>query len=106
MMRSFSVRALVSETDHELVRLDAEAIETVSIGWGLLARVHKGARFSFERRKVNGEVWLPAIATYTGSARVGLLATLRRSGSSEYSGYRKFAVDTSTTYKPPLGAAP
>ena len=57
-------------------------------------RLHKGAQLSFLRRKVNGEVWLPAIASYHGSARVGLLVTLRRSGTSEYSGYRKYSVNT------------
>lgn len=94
-MRHFSVRAWISENDHELVKLEAEAIDDLTSGFGLLARVHKGARVSFLRRKVNDEVWLPAVVTYSGSARVGLLVTLRRSGTSEFSGYRKYSVDTS-----------
>ncbi len=93
-MRHFSVRAWVSENDHELVKLEAEAIDDLKSGLGVLARLHKGARMSFLRRKVNGEVWLPAVVTYNGSARVGLLVTLRRSGTSEFSGYRKYSVDT------------
>ena len=100
IMRHFAVRAWVSETDYELVRLQAEAIEPVSFGLGLLARMHKGARLTFERRRVNGEVWLPAVMTYAGSARVGLVKTIRRGGTSEFSNYRKFTVDTSTTYAP------
>lgn len=95
MMRRFHVDAWVSERDYELVRLEAEAIETVSIGFGLLARIHEGAQFSFERRKVNGEVWLPSASSYSGSARVGLVKTVRRAGSSEFSDYRKFTVETS-----------
>jgi hypothetical protein len=101
LMKRFSVKAWVSETDHELVRLEAEAIDNVGFGLGVLARIHKGARFSFLRRKVNGEVWLPAVAAYSGSARVGLLWTLRRAGSSEYSGYKKFSVDTSSSFDQP-----
>jgi hypothetical protein len=100
-MRHFAVRAWISETDHELVRVDAEAIQTLSIGFGLLARIHKGTRLSFERRKVNGEAWLPARSSYAGSARVGLVRTLRRQGISEYSSYRKFAVDASEDYSLP-----
>ena len=88
------MRAWVSENDHELVKLEAEAIDNLRLGLGGLARLHKGARLSFLRRKVNGEVWLPAVASYNGSARLGLLFTLRRSGTSEYSGYRKCSVDT------------
>jgi hypothetical protein len=100
-MRHFAVRAWVSESDHELVKLDAEAIDTLSFGLGVIGRLHKGARLSFLRRKINGEVWLPAVASYSGSARVGLLFTLRRGGSSEYSGYRKYSVDTSSTIATP-----
>lgn len=100
-MKKFSVRAWISESDKELVRLDAEAIDTLSMGFGLLARLHKGTKLSFLRTKVNNEVWLPARVTFSGSARVGLVAVLRRSGSSDFSGYHKFSVDTSTTYQTP-----
>jgi cytidyltransferase-like protein len=79
--------------------LEAEAIDNVAFGLGVLARIHKGAQFSFLRRKINGEVWLPAVVNYSASARVGLLFTLRRTGSSEYSGYRKFSVDTSSSFE-------
>ena len=98
-MRAFTVRAWISESDRELVRVDAEAIDTLNMGFGLLARLHKGSKLSFVRTKVNDEVWLPSKVTYTGSARVGLVAVLRRAGVSEFSGYRKFSVDTSTTYQ-------
>jgi hypothetical protein len=98
-MKHFTVRAWVSESDHELVKLEADAIDTLSWGLGLLARLHKGAHLSFLRRKVNGEVWLPAVVSYRGSARVGLIWTLRRSGTSDYSGYRKFTVDTAETFE-------
>ena len=99
-MRAFAVRAWISESDRELVRVDAEAIDTLSMGFGLLARLHKGAKLSFLRTKVNDEVWLPSRVSYSGSARVGLVAVLRRIGMSEFSDYRKFSVDTSTTYLP------
>jgi hypothetical protein len=100
-MRRFAVRAWISETAHELVRLDAEAVDTLSIGFGLLARVHKGSRFSFERRRIDGEAWLPARSSYTGSARVGLIRVLRRQGVSEFSAYRRFSVDTAAEYTLP-----
>ena len=95
--RNFSGRAWISEPDYELVRVELEAVDTVSIGYGLLARLHKGSQLAFQRRKVNGEVWLPATAHYAISARVGLLAVLRRGAVVEFSNYRKFGVDTKTT---------
>ena len=78
-----------------------EAIDAVSIGLGLLARVHKGTTASFTRRKVNNEAWLPARAEYVVSARVLLLKRLREGGLFEFSNYRKFTVDTSTAIESP-----
>jgi hypothetical protein len=106
IMRNFSGRAWISESDHELVNLEMEAIDTVSFGLGLLARVHKGSQASFQRRKVNDEAWLPAVARYSGSVRVALVKTIRRGGTSEFSNYKKFDVDTSITYAPPKKPTP
>ena len=100
IMKKFVVRAWVSESDFELVRVDIEATDTVSIGLGLLARVHKGTRASFTRRKVNDEVWLPASASYTASARIALFKMMRVGGTSEFSDYRKFTVATSEAVRP------
>ncbi len=96
IMRHFAGKVWVSESEYEVVRLEAEAIETASFGLGLLARVHKGSKATFERRKVNGEQWLPARATYSASARVLLLKVMRIGGTLEFSDYRKFSVETET----------
>jgi hypothetical protein len=101
IMRNFKARAWVSESDYELVRVEVEAIRDLSFGMGLLARVHKGTVATFDRRKVNNEVWLPAKVTWTASGRLLLLRRLRLRGISEFSGYKKFTVDTSTTYSQP-----
>jgi len=96
IMRHFAGKVWVSESEYEVVRLEAEAIETASFGLGLLARVHKGSKATFERRKVNGEQWLPARATYSASARVLLLKVMRIGGTLEFSDYRKFSVEIET----------
>jgi hypothetical protein len=101
IMRHFKARAWVSESDYELVRVEIEAIDDLSIGLGLVARVHKGTTATYQRRKVNGEAWLPAEVTWTATARVLLLKQLRVRGISEFSDYKKFTVDTSTTYSTP-----
>ena len=106
IMRHFKARAWISEADYELVRVEIEAIDDLSFGLGLLARVHKGTVATYQRRRVNDEVWLPAEVTWTASARVMLFKQLRRRGVSEFSNYRKFTVDTSTTYTNPRPAPP
>jgi hypothetical protein len=98
VMRRFKARAWISESDYELVRVEIEAIDDLAFGLGLFARVHKGTIATYQRLKVNNEIWLPEQVTWTASARVLLLKRLRLRGMAEFSGYRKFTVDTSTTY--------
>jgi hypothetical protein len=101
MMRHFRAKAWISESDYELVRVEIEAIDTLSFGLGLLARVHKGTVASYQRRKVNNEVWLPAQVTWTASGRMFLVRRLRLRGISEFSNYRKYTVETETTIATP-----
>jgi hypothetical protein len=100
MMRHFHVRAWIDENEFEVVRVEIEAIDELSIGLGLFARIHKGARATYQRRKINNEAWLPADVTWTGSARVLLVKQFRERGRSQFFGYRKFTVGTSTTFTP------
>jgi hypothetical protein len=97
VMRHFKARAWISESDYELARVEIEAIDNLSFGLGLLARVHKGTVATYQRRKINGESWLPAQVTWTASARVLLVRHLRLRGVSEFSNYRRYTVDTETT---------
>jgi hypothetical protein len=100
-MQYFRCRAWVSESDHELVKLNVEAIRNANVGFGLLARMNIGTLMTFTRRFVNNEVWMPARADYTIKARVLLLKPYRQGGTIEFSNYRKFTVDTVTTIAPP-----
>jgi hypothetical protein len=92
-LRNFAGKAWVSESEYELVRLETEAQDAIGIGLGLLARVHKGSRAEFERRKVDGDQWLPVRASYTASARLLLVRQLRMHRISEYSDYRRYSPD-------------
>jgi len=102
-MPHFGLTAWVSESEFELVRVEMVAMHTVKMGLGvgLFARLHKGASLTFVRRKINNEVWLPAMSVYAGSARLGLVKTVRQRGESEFSDYRKFTVDTQSSFVPP-----
>jgi|SRR5688572_695778 len=100
-MQYFRCRAWINETDHELVKLNVEAIRTAKVGFGMLARINPGTVMTFSRRFVNGEVWLPARVDYTIKARVLMLKRYLQGGTIEFSNYRKFSVDTTTTIAAP-----
>jgi hypothetical protein len=87
-------RAWIAENDRQLARLEAEATETISIGAGILARVSKGSTFTFERRKINDEIWLPVRAELLLNGRLMLLKGLNQRQIAEYSDHRKYTVDT------------
>jgi hypothetical protein len=99
-------RAWIAEDDHELARLEAEIIDPISIGAGILAKVNKGSTVVLERRKINGEIWLPFKVQATLNAKVLLLKGFNLREASEYSEYKKFGADVELIFgevadKPP-----
>jgi hypothetical protein len=79
----------IDEQDRELVRLRVEALASVSVKFGFIFRLLKGSRGLIERRKVDGEAWLPTYSRFTGSGRVFLVARIDLDQESVYSSYRK-----------------
>lgn len=99
-------RAWIAEGDHEMARLEAEILDPISIGAGILAKVNKGSTVVFERRKINGEIWLPMKEEATLNAKVLLLKGFNLREASEYSDYKKFGADVQLIFgevsdKPP-----
>jgi hypothetical protein len=85
----FRGQAWLDEQDRELVRLAVEALESVSVKFGFIFRLLKGSRGTMERRKIDGEAWLPTYSRFTGSGRVFLVARIDIDQENRYSSYRK-----------------
>ncbi len=101
IMKHVAGRAWVSEEDHQLARIEAEFIDTLSIGFGMLAKLQKGTRISAERHKFNEEVWLPARTEVSVGARIFMLKGFNIQEIVEYSDHKKFSVDTILTFPDP-----
>lgn len=93
--RKFGGLAWVDEADAQVVRVQLTAIEDVTIGWGLIGRVHKGSVATFERRQVNGEIWLPWRASLDVRGRAALFRRFDFRTVTEWWDYKKFSVETS-----------
>ena len=76
-----------------MVKLDAEALDTVSFGL-FLVRLNKGARFTLEHTRVNEEVWLPKRVQAAVDARLALVKKFRGQVDVTFSNYRKFQSDS------------
>jgi hypothetical protein len=93
-MKKMRARVWVSETDYQIIRAEGEMIGDVTIGWGLAGRIYKGSRAVFERTRVNGEVWLPSRVTFIGSGRALVFRRFAVDTVTTFSDYRKFTVST------------
>jgi hypothetical protein len=94
VLQRTSGRVWVSETDYELVKIEADVDKTVNFGLGLLAKLQPGSRGIFEWRKVNNEVWLPHRQEFTAKVRIFLVKGQNTRELHEYSNHKKYTVST------------
>ncbi len=87
--RAFAGQAWVHETEYEVMHVAATAIDDVSFGWGMIARLHKGSEVSFTRRKING-AWLPVETAFDGTGRALVVRKVTIHFRRAYYDYRPF----------------
>jgi hypothetical protein len=95
VVRDLVGTAWIDEQDHVLVKLEGHFLSAFKVGGGLVVNIQKGTSFSMEQRKINDEVWLPALLEGRGQARMLLLFKFDGSLRALESDYRKFKA-TST----------
>jgi hypothetical protein len=83
----------IDKSTNQMVKLDAEALDTVSFGF-FLVRLAKGAHFILEQIRVNDEVWLPKRVQAAIDARIAVVKKFRGQFDVTYSNYRKFQSDS------------
>ncbi len=87
-------KAWFGESDQDLIRIEAELGDTLSFGFGLVAKLNRGSHLVFQRRRVNNEIWLPAESHFSGTGRILVLKGFRVDVETVYSEYKKFSVET------------
>ncbi|PYS01355.1 MAG: hypothetical protein DMG12_15595 [Acidobacteria bacterium] len=93
-MQHVAGRAWIDEEDYQVARVEAEVIDPISIGLGILAKLQKGASIVADRRKFNDEIWLPMRTEITLNGRVLLVKGFNIRWINEYSEQKKYTVDT------------
>jgi len=92
-LSKFHGRVWIDKDDLQLSKMDVETLDTVSVGF-VLARIHKGTRFTLEQTRVNEEVWLPKQVKYKFNARLGLVKGYNVDGEQAYRDYQKFRTSS------------
>jgi hypothetical protein len=86
-------RVWIDKSDLQLSKMDVEMLDTISFGL-VIARLHKGTRFSLEQTRVNDEVWLPKQLNFKLDARVALLKGYNIGDEQTFRDYKKFRTST------------
>ena len=87
-MKQFEGQLWVAEADYQIVKIDMRAVSDVTIGWGVVGRIHKGSRVLYVRRRFEN-AWLPAETTYEASGRTLIFRPFQFNVSTTYSGYKR-----------------
>jgi hypothetical protein len=90
-------RAWVAEDDYQIARVSVEVIKDFSVGW-FVGRLYAGTTASYERRKINNEIWLPRQLRINATGRA-LVRKFHIDTVTDYSDYRKFSVQTDTEFR-------
>jgi hypothetical protein len=89
LVSHFSGRGWVDERDLQVIRVEAEAEDTILFGLGFLVRISESTRVEFVRRQMVDEVWLPARTEFRGTGRMLLFKRLDLAWVSEYFDYER-----------------
>lgn len=87
--RNFSGEIWIDELTREVTRIDAKAIDDVAFGYGVLARLNKGATVTLRRELVHGNLWLPVSMRFSGEGRALLLRKLTIDFAVDWFDYRR-----------------
>jgi DNA mismatch repair ATPase MutL len=93
ILGKFKGKFWIAQSDYQLVKVEAEVVDNVNIGWFLI-RLAKGGTISLEQTRVNDEVWLIRRISMKASAKLGLVKQLRIEQDIAYRNYRKFQADS------------
>jgi hypothetical protein len=87
--KAFTGNVWVDEAAREVIRVEATAVDTISFGFGLIARLNEGSTVTLHRQPIEGGLWLPTSIRFAGEGRALLIRKLNVDQRIEWSEYRK-----------------
>jgi hypothetical protein len=89
LARRFAGTIFINEASKEVVRVDATAIEDLTYGFGMVARLGKGTTVALTRERVEPNLWLPTSIRFMGKGRALLFRRLDIDQTIEWVNYRR-----------------
>ncbi len=89
LARRFAGTIYVHEASKEVVRAQATAVDDLTYGFGMVARLGKGTSVTLTRERVEPDLWLPTSVRFTGTGRALLFRRLAIDQVIEWTNYRR-----------------
>lgn len=89
MAKKFKGEVWIDESACEVARVEAVAIDDLTFGLGLLARLHEGTRATLVREPVDSTVWLPTSLRFKGEGHAMLFRKLVVDYAVDWFDYRR-----------------
>lgn len=89
LAKAFKGEVRVDEAAREVVRIDGVAVDDLTYGFGLLARINEGTRVTVTREKVDSVAWLPTSVRFKGEGRAMLVRKLVLDYAVDWFDYRR-----------------
>ncbi len=88
LARAFTGNMWVDEVAREVARVEATAVQDMSFGLGLVARLRRGAQVTATRQPVEGNIWMPTAIRFAGEGRAMLFRKLDIDYAIDWFDYR------------------
>ena len=89
LAKAFAGLIWVDEAAKEVRKVDAVAVDDMSVGFGVVARINEGAKVSATREQVGHDMWLPTSIRLVGDGRAMLFRKLTLDYAIEWFDYRE-----------------
>lgn len=100
MAQRFVGTVWIHEAAAEVMRVEATSVESISFGFGLVARLGKGTEATLTRRAIEPDLWMPTQLTLKGRGRAALfLRRLVIDFASVWFDYRRLEGDSVTPFR-------
>jgi hypothetical protein len=89
LARNFKGTIWVDEAAREVMRVQAVAIDNLSYGYGVVARLNEGTSATLVRQRADADIWLPSLLRFMAEGRAMLFRKLNLDYVVEWFDYKK-----------------
>jgi hypothetical protein len=93
LLHHVSLRAWLTEEEHEIVKVECTVVEPISFGL-VLAKFQTGSTLVFERQRIKDGTWTTSKIDATVRGRLLFVKGINERDIIEYSDFKEYSVET------------